>query len=104
MRYPALQGKRDQNEPEIIEALEGVGATVVQNPVGKGQPDLIVGYMGVTYLLEVKMPGNKLNPKQVKWHWNWSGQVDVVTTPDEALAAIGALDKPVDQRCREAGL
>ena len=75
MRYPALQGKRDANEPEIIAALEAVGASVWQLPTGQGLPDLLVGLrqwgidgsrsgMRVNYLIEFKTIKVKLNQKQ----------------------------------------
>ena len=101
MRYPALQGKRDANEPEIIAALESAGATVEQLPTGKGVPDLLVGYEGKNYLIEVKTAKGHLNCKQFKWHCAWSGQVEVVYTPQQALDAIGM---DLDDRCRSAGL
>lgn len=106
MRYPALQGKRDANESAIIAALQEVGASVVQNPTGKGAPDLIVGYFGETFLLEVKMPGKKLNAMQIKWHEAWTGQVAIVHTPIDALYAIGAdlHAYSLEQRLRNAGL
>jgi hypothetical protein len=105
MRFPALQGKRDANEPEIIKALEAVGATVDQNPIGKGRPDLDVGFRGENYKQEVKMPGCDLNKAQVYWHNHWEGQVDIVRTPQEALEAIGYYDdEPLDCRCRREGL
>ena len=102
-RYPATQGERDTNEPEIISALEAVGATVEQLPTGKGVPDLLAGYKGENYLLEVKRNPEKgkvyashvkLNPKQEIWHKCWRGSVSIVHTPGEALRAIGLKDKP----------
>ena len=98
MRYPALQGKRDANEPEIIAALEFAGATVDQNPIGGGKPDLDCGYKKANYKLEVKMPNGKLNKKQVEWHGKWQGQVAIVRTPEEALKAIGAVITPAMYR------
>ena len=98
MRYPATQGKRDVNEPEIISALEAVGATVEPLPTGKGVPDLLVGYRGKNILMEVKkevVRGKvyasdvKLNAKQVIWHDCWRGQKCIVRTPQEALDVIG---------------
>ncbi len=90
-RYPALQGKRDENEAEIIAAYEAVGATVDQNPIGKGRTDLDVGFRGVNYKVEVKMPGGKLNNIQEIWHERWRGQKDIVTNVKEALKVIGIL-------------
>ncbi len=91
MRYPALQGKRDANEADIIKALLAVGATVDKNPIGGGKPDLDVGYMGRNFKLEVKTPGGKLNKLQRLWHKAWCGQVIVVYSVPDALRAIGAL-------------
>ena len=97
MRYPATQGQRDANEPQIIKALEMAGATVEPLPTGKGVPDLLVGYRGINILMEVKkevVKGKvfasdvKLNAKQVIWHELWKGQVVVVRTPEEALARL----------------
>ena len=97
-RYPALAGKRDKSEPAIVSALESVGATVEQLPTGKGVPDLLVGYKGENYLLEVKRKPEKgkvygshvkLNKKQEIWHKCWRGSVSIVRTPEEALAVIG---------------
>jgi hypothetical protein len=64
--------------------------------VASGCPDLLV-YRKVEYydeqdffLLEVKNPagrGTMLTPDQVKFHKEWP--VTVVTTPEEALRAVG---------------
>lgn len=97
-RYPATQGQRDANESEIIAALKAVGADVEPISTGQGVPDLLVGYKGVNYLIEVKpepVKGEvfassvKLNPKQVKWHSAWGGQVSVARTVEDALKVIG---------------
>jgi Holliday junction resolvase len=81
--------RRDTNEPEIIEALRAVGATV-QSLDERGVPDLVVGFRGVSYLIEVKTAKGKLTRDQVAWHAGWKGQVAVVRTVEEALAVIGA--------------
>ena len=86
--------RRDDNEPAIIEALRGVGASVTQLD-GAGVPDLVVGWRGKTYLIEVK-DGSKapskrrLTPAQRDWHAAWrGGSLAVVVDVDAALAAIG---------------
>ena len=108
MRYPSLQGRRDKGESAIIAALEAAGATVEQIPTGRGVPDLLVGFNGVNYLLEVKTPGGKLNDKQVAWHGNWAGQRCVVRSPEEAVRVIADelcyTDPEVLNRIRKAGL
>ena len=83
--------KRDANEREIIQALRAAGATVVALN-GIGVPDLLVGYKGRNYLLEVKNPEThgKLTRRQQTLHDLWRGVFVVVETPREALEAIGA--------------
>lgn len=90
---PKRAAKRDENEKPIIKALEKVGA-IVQQISETDAPDLLVGFRGQNYLLEVKNPDNygKLRPGQLKWHAVWEGQVCTVETIDEALRAIGAIE------------
>lgn len=87
------------NQPEIVDALRKVGATVqLLHTVGQGVPDLLVGHRGQTYLIEVKTLEGKRSPKaapttrdQDHWHYTWRGRpVAIVATVDEALEAIGA--------------
>ena len=84
LRYDA---RRDENEPEIVEALEAVGAKVLR----LDDIDLLVGFRGVNYLLEVKMPKGRLNKKQEKFFRGWVGQVNIVRTVNQALRLIGAI-------------
>ena len=90
----------DDNQSKIVKALRDEGWTVTHlHAIGKGCPDLLVGVtrFGVKYnfLLEVK-DGNKswkLTPDQVIWHYNWKGQVDVATSPEQAVELIKGLIK-----------
>lgn len=89
--------KIDANQPEIVSALRKVGATVVTlAAVGKGVPDLLVGFRQSTYLLEVKdgqkPPSDRqLTPDQIDWHVSWTGgPCAVVSCVGEALSFIGA--------------
>ena len=84
LRYDA---QRDANEKEIVEALRAVGASVLLID----DVDLIVGFRGVNYLLEVKMPKGRLNKKQEKFFRGWVGQVNIVRTVDQALGLIEAI-------------
>ena len=71
MKYKAYAKKRDANEPEIVEALEGIGATVYRLDMF----DLLVGYRGKTHLIEVKNPTgkNKLTEAQIAFIEKWKG-------------------------------
>ena len=82
------KGRRDETEPEIVAALEAVGCDVVKLSM---PCDLLVGRGGVNYLLEVKStPRSKLTPDEKRFaDWWRGGTVRVVTTPEEALRAVG---------------
>jgi hypothetical protein len=87
--------KVDRNQAEIVAALRAVGATVQPlHSVGAGCPDLLVGYRGRNWLIEVKdwqasSTDRKLNPRQIEWHEGWKGQVAKVEDVSAALAVIG---------------
>ena len=90
--------KVDANQDQIVTALRAAGATVQSlAAVGKGVPDLLVGFQSQTLLLEVK-DGNKppsqrkLTEDQLKWHGAWKGgPLAVVDSPDAALRMLGVL-------------
>lgn len=77
--------RRDQNEPEIIKALEQIGCSVHQ----LDQPlDLLVGYRGITYLLEIKTDKGKLTKGQADFIPDWRGQLAVVRTTQQAIDIV----------------
>ncbi len=90
---PRWNARADKNQQEIMRALREVGASVVSlHRVGQGVPDLLVGYRGQNFLLEVKNPGGKgrrLTEKEAEFIKTWRGQVAVVASPEEALKTIG---------------
>lgn len=92
MRFAA---KRDSNERPIIAALQLAGWSVFQVSA-TGFPDLLCARRGEVRLLEVKTAKGKLEPAQVKLHQRMEAaglKVHVVRTPDEALAAVGAVKR-----------
>jgi hypothetical protein len=95
MKYGA---KKDANHHEIVDALQKAGAYVLDmSHVGKGFPDLIVGFQSKTILMEIKNPktayGKKgLNKNQLKWKEHWSGGAYCVADSAEAaLRMIGVI-------------
>ena len=90
--------KIDANHEAVVLALRSAGATVQSLAgVGKGVPDLLVGYQGQTLLMEIKdgfKPPSKraLNEDQLRWHGDWKGgALAVVDSPDAAFRMIGVL-------------
>jgi hypothetical protein len=79
----------DQNQPAIVQAMRSVGAKVEHShQIGGGFPDLIVWAKGRTFLVEVKMPGEKLNKQQVEFVAAWPGELHVVHNEAEAVKAV----------------
>jgi hypothetical protein len=84
--------KVDANHGVIVAALRQVGASVQDlAKVGQGCPDILVGYRGQNFLMEIKTTKGKATLPQIAWHEFWQGQVVVVRDVDEALHVIGAL-------------
>ncbi len=85
----------DDNQAEIVEALRQVGCSVQHlHEVGRGCPDILVGFRGINYLFEIKdgskIPSRqKLTPDEEKWHQLWKGRVITVNSADNAFKAIG---------------
>lgn len=80
-------GRRDNNEAQIVAALQKAGCDVEYSE--KRQWDLIVGRAGQTFLLEVKGKKGELRDSQIEFQQNWRGHYAVVRTPAEALGAVG---------------
>lgn len=87
----------DANQAEIVADLRKVGASVLLlHEVGFGCPDLLVGFRGVNYLIEIKSEDGMLNRAQIVFHSCWRGQVAVARTSEEALRIIGAVTQRED--------
>lgn len=87
MRYAA---RVDANQEQIVSALRAAGAYVwiIGLPV-----DLLVGYKGHSFLMEVKDGSSKrLTRLQADFFENWSGSTLCrVDSPEAALRMIGVV-------------
>lgn len=90
--------KIDANHEQVVSALRAAGASVQSLAgVGKGVPDLLVGFQGKTLLMEVKdgrkTPSERrLTEDQLKWHGAWrGGPLAVVDGVDAALRMLGVM-------------
>lgn len=83
--------KIDANHDQIVSVLKAYGASVQSlAAVGKGCPDLLVGYRGHTLLIEVKdgrkAPSQRqLTDHQLDWHAKWNGGTVAIITDVEGL-------------------
>ena len=89
----------DANQTAVVKYLRQCGMSAeVLSAVGKGCPDLIVGFHGLNILLEIK-DGAKSPSKQsltvaeADWHAAWGGQVTIATSPEEAASIVVAACK-----------
>lgn len=88
--------KVDVNQPAIVKGLRAIPGVSVKplSAVGDGCPDLLVGFRGRNFLLEVKDPEKppskrELTLDQSVFFAGWTGQAAKVETLPEALRAIG---------------
>lgn len=84
--------KVDANQKQIVDALRKIpGVTVFStHTIGKGVPDIVVGYCGLNYLFEIKdgdkpPSQQKLTPMEETFFDTWKGQVKLVTCVDDIL-------------------
>ena len=87
MRYAA---RVDVNQEQIVSALRAAGAYVwiIGLPV-----DLLVGFHGHTFLVEIKSTSKKrLTGLQADFFENWSGSTLArIDSPESALRMIGVV-------------
>lgn len=77
------KNKRDANEKDIVSVLEAHGMSVerLDTPA-----DLLVGFRGRTYLVEVKTLTGKMSDPQKEFYRDWRGNKTVLTDVDQARA------------------
>jgi len=87
--------RTDANQKQIVEMVRKLpGASITStHTIGKGFPDLVIGYKGINYLIELK-DGNKpksqkkLTPDEVEFHMKWNGQIAVCENFEDILKIL----------------
>ena len=76
--------RTDANHKEIVDAIRKIPSLSVfsTHMVGKGFPDIVIGYKGINYLVEIKdgektKSQKKLTDDEIKFHKSWFGQIVV---------------------------
>lgn len=91
--------KVDDNQKEIVTALRKCGATVLITSQLKNCFDILVGYNGVNYIMEIKdgkkpPSQRKLTIGELKFKNTWKGGgYYIVNSIDEALNIILKITK-----------
>jgi len=87
--------KVDSNQRMIVTNLRKIPNLSVfcTHMVGKGFPDIVVGYKGKNYLFEIKDGSKsesqrKLTIAEHSFFMNWRGQVNVANSLDDILNII----------------
>jgi hypothetical protein len=93
--------RTDDNHADIVaEFREAMPEATVfdASGAGRGFSDLVIGWKGQNYLIEVKDPDKapsrrKLTPAQEKFHLQWQGQIDICHSAAEICAVIARYNK-----------
>ena len=84
--------KVDANHPEIVAAFRRLGASVLSLAnLGRGVPDLLIAWCGVTMLVEVKAPKGKETEDQLRFFEGWQGQIFIVRDVNGVLTVVRLL-------------
>ena len=87
-------GRTDANQNAVVAYLRNLGMSVcILSPMGKGIPDLLVGWRGLNVLLELKdgakpPSAQELTADERDWHAKWAGQLDTVNSPEAAARVV----------------
>lgn len=87
-----MRGKRkDIAQADIERGLAKLGISFADtSALGKGFPDLVIGYQGSNYLYEVKNTAKgKLTPLETNFQEGWQGQYKVVWSIEQILEDLG---------------
>jgi Holliday junction resolvase len=84
-----LNSRVDNNQKEIVDALRQLGCSVlILSRVGFDCPDILVGYKGVNYLIELKRRGGQISTGQWEFKQKWKGQTGIAFSLDECKKII----------------
>lgn len=92
---PRLRSRVDDNQRDITQTLRQLNISVaITSKLGDGFPDLVLGYDGHNYLIELKdfkkpKSQKKLTDCEAQFLRVWQGQYAVCETLSDILKAIG---------------
>lgn len=89
-------GNPDQGDTELVALARDLQASVtITSQVGWGFPDWVVGFRGLTILVERKSKRGKMRGSQVEFAAKWAGAWLVkIETAEELTAMLTARDIP----------
>lgn len=93
----ARKGHHDANHGELAKVFTDLGCSVADiSGAGWGIPDLLIGCVGITTLVEVKTDEGDIDPKQQRFARDWRGsRIVYARTVDQAIAHVQAIRRSV---------
>jgi len=91
--------KIDENQPALVELIRAMGVSVaITSAAHDGFTDLVIGFGGVTVLVEVKDGSKeparrKLTPQQVAFHGSFKGAITVIENEQQAVELVKRIKK-----------
>ena len=83
--------KIDANQGALVDTFEACGWwTVDCHELGRGRPDLFAGprFAGWFVPVEVKMPGEKLSPAEVKFYEKYPEMKNIISTDADVMELV----------------
>jgi Holliday junction resolvase len=84
-----LKARVDSNQKKIVSELRKMGCSILHtHQLGKGAPDIIVGYNGNNYLIEIKdgsktLSQQRLTRDELQFQSNWNGSYFVCNSVEQ---------------------
>lgn len=87
----------DANQKEITSLFRQLGATVlVTSELGRGAPDLIIGFRGRNIMVEVKdgkkpLSHQKLTHDEMEFHQFWRGDIRIIRCEADVISLVNEI-------------
>lgn len=84
----------DANQKEIVAKLREIGCSILHtHQLGKGAPDIIIGFNNRNYLVELKdgsktKSQQKLTPDEVEFQNEWKGNYHVCNSFEQVKSIL----------------
>ena len=88
----------DANQVQIVGYFRKLGCSVMDcSPLGKGRPDIIVGYRGINMLCEIKdgskpLSARTLTDAEIDFHESWRGKIVIIESFEDCIAILESID------------
>lgn len=87
--------RADINQPDIVRKLRSMGASIWHtHTLGRGGPDIVIGYCGVNVLAEIKRDEREqLTLAEYKFHAAWRGHIVTIRNERDAVQLLEGMKR-----------